>query len=394
MNFKKISFERDIYKIYNVLLAIMLFSLPLSEGIKQIALWLFVVIGIVILIQEKRNIKFDILNLSLICFVVFTIISCLINSVALKTIGDPLRISLFFIILRSVRINKINLKLNLYALFGGFLITFIIGCIVKFTSDNPNYLFELKSIGHVNHSSIFILLIFIISVCIVTNKDKILQIFTIFVAIISTTGIIITASRATMYLTPVAFASILLYFVVSKKIKLKYFFISLIMLALICIIAIYTIPDSRILEKVTQGITQNETRFPIFYSAFYTWQENPFFGIGSGNFKLIDITQFFPGNSEARVAHAHNTFLTFLTENGILALASYIIFQLWLLAKFIKNIKLNIFVFCALVIVLFNNIISLVNTTFHHENALLMLFVWGIAIGLIDEKNHLFTSKS
>ena len=64
MNFKKISFERDIYKIYNVLLAIMLFSLPLSEGIKQIALWLLVVIGIVILIQEERNIKFDILNLS------------------------------------------------------------------------------------------------------------------------------------------------------------------------------------------------------------------------------------------------------------------------------------------------------------------------------------------
>ena len=38
----------------------------------------------------------------------------------------------------------------------------------------------------------------------------------------------------------------------------------------------------------------------------------------------------------------------------------------------------------------FQNVISLVNTTFHHENALLMLLFWALALGVIDEKNSIF----
>ena len=35
---------------------------------------------------------------------------------------------------------------------------------------------------------------------------------------------------------------------------------------------------------------------------------------------------------------------------------------------------------------IFQNVISLVNTTFHHENALLMLLFWALATSAIDEK--------
>ena len=148
--------------------------------------------------------------------------------------------------------------------------------------------------------------------------------------------------------------------------------------------------DGRIYGQLTKGITGSETRYPIFASAFYTWLEHPFFGIGSGEFKIIDITKYFPDNVEVNVSHAHNTFLTFLTEKGIIALLAYLVFQLSLFIKFIKNFRQNSIVFLALLMLVFQNVISLVNTTFHHENALLMLLFWGLALSSIDQKDNIY----
>ncbi len=194
-----------------------------------------------------------------------------------------------------------------------------------------------------------------------------------------------------MYLLPVVIFSTLIYLTIKKHINIK-FTLSIISIFVLAIITVAFVMqnDARFVYKISQGISSNETRWPIFYSAFYTWLEHPFFGIGLGNFKDIDITTFFPGNSEVRVSHAHNTFLTFLTEKGIFALLAYLVFQLSLFINFIKNIKTSNIVFCGLLILLFNNVISLFNTTFHHENALLMLFIWALALGVIDEKNSIF----
>ena len=88
------------YNIYNILLAILLFSLPISEATKQMALWLFVVTGIFIIVKDKTQIKFDLLNISFILFLVFTALSCIVNQTSIKVLFDPLRCVLFFIVLR------------------------------------------------------------------------------------------------------------------------------------------------------------------------------------------------------------------------------------------------------------------------------------------------------
>ena len=207
-------------------------------------------------------------------------------------------------------------------------------------------------------------------------------------------GIMVAGSRATMYLLPIIAFVILFYKIAKKQANFK---ISLSLIIFFSIIAIsYTYisanitQDGRIYSQLTKGITGSETRYPIFASAFYTWLEHPFFGIGSGEFKIIDITKYFPGNFEVHVSHSHNTFLTFLTEKGIIALLAYLVFQLSLFVKFIKNFRQNSIVFLALLMLVFQNIISLVNTTFHHENALLMLLFWALALGVVDEKNSIF----
>ena len=382
-------------KLYNIFLVIMLFTLPVTEGLKQISLTLFVLVGIYICVKEKKQFKFDVINISLFIFVLITFISCLVNGVSPSRTLDPLRCMLFFFVVRSVGVEKINFKFLFFALFAGFITAFIPACVRKFTSSDPATLFELKSIGHVNHSAIFMLLVLCVALISMGELKKIYEKYiSVVVAGICVFGIMIAGSRATMYLLPIIAFLILFYQIAKKQANFK---ISLSLIVFFSIIAIsYTYisanitQDERIYSQLTKGITGSETRYPIFASAFYTWLEHPFFGIGSGEFKIIDITKYFPGNGEVRVSHAHNTFLTFLTEKGIIALLAYLVFQLSLFVKFIKNFRQNSIVFLALLMLVFQNVISLVNTTFHHENALLMLLFWALALGAIDEKNSIF----
>ena len=381
-------------KLYNLFLVIVLFTLPVTEGLKQISLTLFVLAGIYICVKEKRQFKFDLINISLFIFVLATFVSCLVNGVSASRALDPLRCMLFFFVARSVGIEKINFKFLFFALFAGLIAAFIPACIEKFTSNDPLALFELKSIGHVNHSAIFMLLVFCVALISSAELKKIYEKYiAIIVAGICVFGIMIAGSRATMYLLPIIIFSILLYQISKRQTELKLAFSLIILFSVIAIFYTYIsaniIQDERFYSQLTKGVTGSETRYPIFASAFYMWLENPLFGIGSGQFKIIDITKYFPGNGEIHVSHSHNTFLTFLTEKGIVALLAYLVFQLSLFIKFIKNFRQNNIVFLALLMLMANNIISLANTTFHHENALLMLLFWALALSAIDEKSTL-----
>ncbi|WP_103630551.1 O-antigen ligase family protein [Campylobacter concisus] len=380
-------------KLYNFFLLVMLFTLPVTEGLKQISLTLFVLVGIYICVKEKRQFKFDVINVSLFIFVLATFISCLVNGVSPSRVLDPLRCMLFFFVARTVGTEKINFKFMFYALFAGFIVAFIPACIEKFSDQDPEAFLILKSIGHVNHSAIYIFLIFLTALLFISNKNKNRSI-NISISIICILALAIAGSRSTAYMIPLVSVLIFSYLIYKKEVSFK---LSLTLSILFCVvfftylyITIAFTADERIYDQMSKGVQGGEFRFLIFESAFKTWQDNIFFGIGSGNFKSIDLTHFFPQSAKAHVSHSHNTFLTFLTEKGIIALLAYLVFQLSLFIKFIKNFRQSRIVFLALLMLFFQNVISLVNTTFHHENALLMLLFWALALGVIDEKNSIF----
>ena len=378
-------------KLYNFFLLVMLFTLPVTEGLKQISLTLFVLVGIYICVKEKRQFKFDVINVSFFIFVLATFISCLVNGVSPSRVLDPLRCMLFFFVARTVGTEKINFKFMFYALFAGFIVAFIPACIEKFSDPDPEAFLILKSIGHVNHSAIYIFLIFLTALLFISNKNKNRSI-NISISIICILALAIAGSRSTAYMIPLVSVLIFSYLIYKKEVSFK---LSLTLSILFCVvfftylyITVAFTADERIYDQMSKGVQGGEFRFLIFESAFKTWQDNIFFGIGSGNFKSIDLTHFFPQSAKAHVSHAHNTFLTFLTEKGIIALLAYLVFQLSLFVKFIKNFRQNSIVFLALLILVFQNVISLVNTTFHHENALLMLLFWGLALSYIEQKDN------
>ena len=67
-------------KLYNLFLIIVLFTLPVTEGLKQISLILFVLVGIYICVKEKKQFKFDtlvffadVINSNFMSFFLFSI---------------------------------------------------------------------------------------------------------------------------------------------------------------------------------------------------------------------------------------------------------------------------------------------------------------------------------
>ena len=221
-----------ITKLYNLFLVVLLFTLPVTEGLKQISLTLFVLVGIYICVKEKKQFKFDVINVSLFIFVLATFISCLVNGVSPSRVLDPLRCMLFFFVARTVGTEKINFKFMFYALFAGFIVAFIPACIEKFSDPDPEAFLILKSIGHVNHSAIYIFLIFLTALLFISNKNKNRSI-NISISIICILALAIAGSRSTAYMIPLVSVLIFSYLIYKKEVSFK---LSLTLSILFCVV--------------------------------------------------------------------------------------------------------------------------------------------------------------
>ena len=130
-------------------------------------------------------------------------------------------------------------------------------------------------------------------------------------------------------------------------------------------------------------------------------------GIGGGNWNHIEMDQIksaFESRGETFNAedfalqyhHPHNIYLSNLVDRGILGLIIFLNFMLIWLIKLINSYKkcnqdskMMLFImgsFSAWTTIFG---IGLVNTTFHHENALLALFFLSLHLNYLRQKNQL-----
>jgi O-antigen ligase len=148
-------------------------------------------------------------------------------------------------------------------------------------------------------------------------------------------------------------------------------------------------------------------RDKIWRAALEVTRLNPLLGIGGGNWNYIKIDQI-KSSVESRgetfnaeklamqYYHPHNIYLSNLVDRGILGLITFLSFMLiWLITlinsykKFKKGSKAMLFVkgsFSAWATIFG---IGFVNTTFHHENALLALFFLSLHLNYLRQKNQL-----
>jgi O-antigen ligase len=189
--------------------------------------------------------------------------------------------------------------------------------------------------------------------------------------------------------------------------KIKTIALSLISIFLVTIIFIKPAP---VIEK---QIANQDNRIVLSYrdkvwrAAFEMAKLNPLLGIGGGNWKQINIDQlkssvesrgekFVIEDFALQWGHPHNIYLSNLVDRGLLGFIIFLSFMfIWLITlinsykKFNQDANGMLFImgsFSAWTAIFG---IGFVNTTFHHENALLALFFLGLHLSYLRQKNQL-----
>jgi O-antigen ligase len=269
--------------------------------------------------------------------------------------------------------------------------------------------FELHSVGVVNHSAIYLCmilgaaLVLFCSLLQTVKKNHVFKAGFIFIFILGT--LLITKSRGAFGIAVLLIFAVFLLTKLLLKTKIILLAIFTIFLTTIFFIKPVAVIEKQIVSQKNNDILAQRDK--VWRAAFEVARLNPLLGIGGGNWNRVNIDQIKssvesrgePFNAEdfaLQYHHPHNIYLSNLVDRGILGLIIFLNFMLiWLITlinsykKFNHNSKAMLFImgsFSAWATIFG---IGFVNTTFHHENALLALFFLGLHLNFLRQKNQL-----
>jgi O-antigen ligase len=268
---------------------------------------------------------------------------------------------------------------------------------------------QLHSVGHVNHSAIYLCIMagaalsLLVSQLQSAQKKYVFITNLLFIFLIS--SVIISQSRGAFGIVFLLAFALLLLSKLPVKIKTLY-----VVLLSSFVITITFIKPAPVIEKQITNQNNHDIlsqRDKIWQKAFEVARLNPLLGIGNGNWNSIKIDHI-KSSVESRGEifdaekftmehpHPHNIYLSNLVDRGILGIIIFLNFMvIWLITliksykRFNQDSKGMLFImgsFSAWTTIFG---VGFVNTTFHHENALLALFFLSLHLSYLRQKNQL-----
>jgi len=268
---------------------------------------------------------------------------------------------------------------------------------------------ELHSVGHVNHSAIYLTMIFGASIGWLLSKIdsnklnfnlKKINLFLIgFISLVLFFSLIFGQSRAALGIGTIL--ALCLIFVIIKNKEFRIY--SLITLAAIFVISIFF--NATVVTKQIESQKKNNvlaSRDLVWNVSIEAARFSPILGIGMSNWHFITLEQlkksvekrnvvfesknyFFPG-------HSHSLYLTALVERGLVGLIVTLIFmfawikQLAYSLLWAKKTRLGICLWAGSFSAWMATFgIGLVNTTFHHEHAILACLFLGLYLSFANK---------
>lgn len=387
-------FENLDYR-YFMFLGVLIF-LPGVEALKNIFAFLFVLSWILTASKEnywggKWQTIDTIFLLWILADIIVSINAVISHQLPGSNFTDVIRfILLGWILSRTDFTNEKNSNLAFVSL-----IATIVTLAFSYYSTG-GILKELHSVGHINHTAIFLLIAYSISSSLLTvNFDKLnkyQKIILLLVTLILFFSTIDTGSRAAFGLLVVITLLDFIYIIIRKR-KFLLFFILASISFFIAIIFINDPPNAlqRILDS--EHILQDDTREKINNLSYYAFKENPLLGIGFGNYGHLEIEDIIDevlnkkgvfDISQFQVSsHPHNVYYNYLVSGGILifsVFAWFWIYVIWLIFKIRLTIENEWIVLSSIGVLIINLGIGWVNTTLHHEHAILSMFILGLLI--------------
>ena len=291
------------------------------------------------------------------------------------------------------------------------LITTLLGIIyayLKTHGDNANFYF--KAIGNNNHTAIFMDLVFglVLSFLLAFWKNLawVWRILMILALGFLCFGFLTDASRAGF---GALFGIVLILAVVWlwKSPKISLVLTGLLIFGGVITLVTHPLVLQRQIEW-QQGLekTGKEPRECIHHVAWLTFEQSPIIGFGSHSYHLeatpAHVHQWAAIKYQDKpqpcfdyAPHAHNVYFNTLAETGLVGMGSLLLILAgWLLALIknwpsSKSESLHWALWGAALCAWFTNIsIGLVNTTLHHEHALISMMILGLALSYFYNKKH------
>jgi O-antigen ligase len=408
---KKIYFNNQLKFLELTFLSLLLAFLPSLEAPKNIFLGSYLIIALYRQSQLPSS-KLNVWDWVFLSLIASSFLSALFPFIATGSEWKGFRGMLLWITFGwTLYRSEYNEKEKKYLFIFAILMTLppllwgLKQLLFLFTKDS----LQLHSVGHVNHSAIYICMMAGASISLLLSQFHKTQKKYIFVNILLCifliSSVVISQSRGAFgILFLLAFA---LFLLSKHSIKIKTIFLIVLSTSLITIIFIK--PVSVIEKQITNQNNHDilAQRDKVWRASFEVARLNPIFGIGGGNWKQIKIDQL-KSSVESRGekfnaeefalqwGHPHNIYLSNLVDRGILGFIAFLSFMfIWLITliksykKFNQDSKAMLFImgsFSAWTTIFG---IGFVNTTFHQENALLALFFLSLHLNYLRQKNQL-----
>jgi O-antigen ligase len=384
-----------------IFLLLLILSLPSHESPKLIFWGLFTLATIPLLIQTRKPITSSwSMHETLVVIWMFSgFIVAAFAGIQHKEWGGTTDIIIFtstLLLLSRLSFSKQQTNLIINAILLSTLLASLLAIWQKFVLHNEKYI-EFHSVGHVNHTAIYLCLTLVVSVTLLhsywqsSSNKKRLFLFIIYSAL--TLTLVLTDSRAAI-IAGFLFVSLVALFNRNQKI------LSALLLSVFLLFTAgnYAVGSGGIINKQIDQVERGiffEARIKIWRSAILTWQQYPIFGTGIKNYNQVTLDQLLgwcksrSKNCDADdympYAHAHNLYLNTLTERGmfgflivlvnILSL-SYLVYRYRPHSQ--SDEQYSMLWQSAVGVLFINVVIGFLNTTLHHENALLSMIILGL----------------
>lgn len=385
-----------VQKIIIASISVTAFFLPIREFPKLLFLLIFLASSFYIQIRKKNWHEYDVFDYLLLAWVCSGFITASFSPFEYKEWRGAVSNVYIPFTLLFIKYTNFNSK-KILLLLGSVLVGTLVATTEGFwqLANNHATTLMLHSVGHVNHSAIYLCMSFsvAISFCLTLTRKAPLKFFLSLVAlliiIVSTIYTDSRGSTITMFIIGVTSS-----FFWARKSK-KPFLIVVISLFIIASSLFYW--KAPIIEKTLHQTSKGHlipARLKIWNSSLLIWRHNPILGIGIKNYGeasgkiqrqwLAEENRQFSDEFMPYV-HAHSLYFSILAEQGILG-AGIIFFVLLKIAfSLFGNIPkfedsnftwlLWLSAFGSLQVVLIN---GLVNTTLRMEHGLLFAIITGL----------------
>jgi len=407
------TYSKNISKFLEMIsLTLMLLSLPSFEAPKNIFLILFLTTAFYREWSQKKNKSWEFWDWIFLSYILSSFLSAIFAGISTGEEWGGFRSILiwtgFAWLLSRSKYNPQEITWIIWIAILGTLPPLIWG-LIEYMVIHTKSALELHSVGHVNHSAIYLGIILgaALSVSLSNWKtDEIFKkIFSLSLPIFFFIAIIIGQSRGVFGVSLIRLSLIILLIPNSKKIKLMAFGIFGIILALMPIMDAAIIQKQIANQNLNDVLSDRERVWNVSNEAAHFY---PIFGVGNGNWGHITLNDLKKSRGARNLPfdekiygierhHSHSIYLTALVERGIVGFTCLILLMAsWLLLLIktyanLKKITQGAYLWgCSLSAWIVTFGVGVVNTTFHHEHAILALLFLGLHLSFV---NRISTKK-